>query len=164
MYIGCFYSLCRIGLYYKQVQHGWSISQMPCTSSVVFPSVVPRMYLPRLWGYCFYLIFSLLRSRCACWMIRRCLDRLLNSFGIGPAVAMRILRWVLVWCRSGLNNVTDAFGAEINKEVSFRYAVISSRLLFMISSRSGTWLMWLTWLGHQHNRPVLPIMSVSAWQ
>ena len=50
---------------------------------------------------------------------------------------MSILGWVLAWCASGLNNVTVDFGAEINKELSFRYAIISSRLQFIISSRSG---------------------------
>ena len=35
---------------------------------------------------------------------------------------MSILGWVLAWCGSGLNNVTVDFGAEINKELSFRYA------------------------------------------
>ena len=37
-----------------------------------------------------------------------------------------IFGWVLAWCVSGVNNVTDDFGAEINRELSFRYAVISS--------------------------------------
>ena len=59
------------------------------------------------------------------------MGRLLISLGIGPAVAVSpligILRWVLAWCGSGLNNVTVDFGAEINKELSFRYAIISSR-------------------------------------
>ena len=33
--------LCRIGLYSKHVQHSWwSISQLPCKSSVMSPSVV----------------------------------------------------------------------------------------------------------------------------
>ena len=58
---------------------------------------------------------------------------------------MSILGWVLVWCGYGLNNNnnnclksniqcieirvqwTVDFGAEINKELSFRYAIISSR-------------------------------------
>ena len=43
---------------------------------------------------------------------------------------MSILGWVLAWCGSGLNSVTVDFGAEINKELSFRYAIISSRYLF----------------------------------
>ena len=33
----------------------------------------------------------------------------------------------LVWYGSGVNKVTEDFGAEINRELSFRYAVISSR-------------------------------------
>ena len=41
--------------------------------------------------------------------------------------SMSILGWVLAWCVSGVNNVTEDFGAEINRELSFRYAVISSR-------------------------------------
>ena len=41
--------------------------------------------------------------------------------------SMSILGWVLAWCVSGVNNVTDDFGADINRELSFRYAVISSR-------------------------------------
>ena len=40
---------------------------------------------------------------------------------------MSIFGCVLAWCVAGVNNVTDDFGAEINKELSFRYAVISSR-------------------------------------
>ena len=40
---------------------------------------------------------------------------------------MSMPEWVLAWCGSVLNNVTVDFGAEINKELSFRYAVISSR-------------------------------------
>ena len=39
--------------------------------------------------------------------------------------SMSILGWVLAWCGSGLNNVPEDFGAEINKELFFRYAVIS---------------------------------------
>ena len=39
---------------------------------------------------------------------------------------MSILGWVLAWRGSGLNNVTEEFGAEINKELSVRYAVIFS--------------------------------------
>ena len=40
---------------------------------------------------------------------------------------------VLPWCVSGVNTITDNFGAtddfgaEINRELSFRYTVISSR-------------------------------------
>ena len=41
--------------------------------------------------------------------------------------SMSILGWVLAWCVSGVNNVTDDFGVEINRVLSFRYAVISSR-------------------------------------
>ena len=41
--------------------------------------------------------------------------------------SMSILGWVLAWCVSGVNNVTDDFGADINRELSFWYAVISSR-------------------------------------
>ena len=40
---------------------------------------------------------------------------------------MSISGWCLSWCVSGVNNVTDDFGAEINRKLSFRYAVISSR-------------------------------------
>ena len=40
---------------------------------------------------------------------------------------MSVLGWVLAWCISGVNNVTDDFGADINRELSFRYSVISSR-------------------------------------
>ena len=29
---------------------------------------------------------------------------------------MGILGWVLAWCECGVNNVTDDFGAEINRE------------------------------------------------
>ena len=39
---------------------------------------------------------------------------------------MSIFGWVLAWCVSGVNYLTDDFGAEINRELSFRYAVISS--------------------------------------
>ena len=41
--------------------------------------------------------------------------------------SMSILGWFLAWCVSGVNNVADDFGADINRELSFRYAVISSR-------------------------------------
>ena len=58
---------------------------------------------------------------------------------------MSILGWVLAWCESGLNNVTEDFGAEINKEFE-------------------CWLLWSTRLGYQHNRPAWPGMSVSACQ
>ena len=51
--------------------------------------------------------------------------------------SMSIFGWVLAWCVSGVNNVTDDFGAEINRELSFRYAIISSRYLFRISSMTG---------------------------
>ena len=40
-----------------------------------------------------------------------------------------IFGWVLAWINQSLvweNNATDDFGAEINRELSFRYAVISS--------------------------------------
>ena len=40
--------------------------------------------------------------------------------------SMIIFGWVLAWCVSGVNNVTGDFGAEINRELSFMYAVISS--------------------------------------
>ena len=39
--------------------------------------------------------------------------------------SMSIFGWVMAWCMSGVNNVTDDFGTEINRELSFRYAVIS---------------------------------------
>ena len=41
--------------------------------------------------------------------------------------SMNILGWVLAWCVSGVNNVIDDFGADINRKLFFRYAVISSR-------------------------------------
>ena len=41
--------------------------------------------------------------------------------------SMSILGWILAWYGSGLNNVTEDFGEEIYKELSSRYAVISSR-------------------------------------
>ena len=41
--------------------------------------------------------------------------------------SMRILGGVLAWYVSGVNNATDDFGAEINMEFPFRYAVIFSR-------------------------------------
>ena len=41
--------------------------------------------------------------------------------------SISILGWVLAWCVSRVNNVTDDFGADINMELSFRYALISSR-------------------------------------
>ena len=40
---------------------------------------------------------------------------------------MSIQGWVLDCCVSGVSNVTEDFVAEISKELSFRYAVISSR-------------------------------------
>ena len=36
-----------------------------------------------------------------------------------------------------MSNVTEDFGAESSKELSFSYAVISSRSLFRITSGSG---------------------------
>ena len=39
--------------------------------------------------------------------------------------SMSIFGWALAWCVSGVNNVTDDFWAEINRELSIRYAVIS---------------------------------------
>ena len=42
------------------------------------------------------------------------------------ASSLSILGWVLAWCVSGVNNVTDDFGGDINRELSFRNAVISS--------------------------------------
>ena len=42
-------------------------------------------------------------------------------------------------CVSGVSNVAEDLGAEISKELSFRYAVISSRYLFRLTSRSGMW-------------------------
>ena len=50
--------------------------------------------------------------------------------------SMSILGWVLAWCVSGVNNLTDDVGVYINRELSFRYAVISSRYLFRLSSIS----------------------------
>ena len=51
--------------------------------------------------------------------------------------SMSILGWVLAWCVSVLDNVTEDLGVDLNKELSFRYAVISSRYLFILLSRSG---------------------------
>ena len=107
------------------------------------------MYLPRPWGCWFYWILSPLRSRCACWMTERCLGILLISLGIGPVVAVSP-QWVFsdgYWLGVGpwLNNMTEDFGAEINKELEF-------------------WLLWSTRLGYQHSRPAWPVMSVSACQ
>ena len=48
--------------------------------------------------------------------------------------SISILGWVLAWF---VNNVTDDFGVDINRELSFRFAVISSRYLFRLSSISG---------------------------
>ena len=39
--------------------------------------------------------------------------------------SMSIFGWVLAWCVFGVKNVTDDFGEEINRGLSFRYAVIS---------------------------------------
>ena len=50
---------------------------------------------------------------------------------------MSILGWVLPWCGAGINNVTEDIGSEINKELSVRYAVNSSRYIVMLPSRSG---------------------------
>ena len=41
--------------------------------------------------------------------------------------SMNILGWILAWCVSGVSNVTENYGEEIRKELSFRYAVNSSR-------------------------------------
>ena len=51
---------------------------------------------------------------------------------------------------SGVNNVTDGFGAEINSELSFRYAVISSRcsqfkILWQVLPVIATLLMMVVW-------------------
>ena len=35
--------------------------------------------------------------------------------------------WVMTWCVSGVNKLTDDLGEEINRELSLMYAVISSR-------------------------------------
>ena len=50
---------------------------------------------------------------------------------------MSMFGWDLAWCVSMVNTVTDDFGAEINRELSYRDAVISSRQLFRLSSMSG---------------------------
>ena len=45
------------------------------------------------------------------------------SLGIGPVVSVSprsIFEWVLVWCVSGVNNVTDEYGVEINMELPFQ--------------------------------------------
>ena len=39
---------------------------------------------------------------------------------------MSIFGGVLAWCVSDVNNVVDDFGAAINRELPFRYAVIST--------------------------------------
>ena len=44
---------------------------------------------------------------------------------------------IILGCVSGVNNVTDDFGVDIKRELSFRYAVISSRQLFRLSFISG---------------------------
>ena len=43
--------------------------------------------------------------------------------------SMSIFGWALAWCVcvSGVEKVCDDFRAEINRELSFRYIVISSR-------------------------------------
>ena len=53
---------------------------------------------------------------------------------------MSILGWVLAWCGSGLNNVTEDFGAEINKELSFsRHNILPACAgLSVYRSRSGS--------------------------
>ena len=51
--------------------------------------------------------------------------------------SMSILGWILACCVSGVSNVTENFGAEISKELSFRYAVISSMYLFRLTFRFG---------------------------
>ena len=51
--------------------------------------------------------------------------------------SMSIFGWVLAWCVSGVNNVTDDFGAEFNRGLSFMYAFTSSGKLFRLFSRSG---------------------------
>ena len=43
--------------------------------------------------------------------------------------SMSIFGWVLAGCVSGVNNVTDNFVLETNRELFLRYAVISSRCL-----------------------------------
>ena len=39
---------------------------------------------------------------------------------------MNILGWILAWCVSGVSSVTEDFGVEISKELSFRYAVVGA--------------------------------------
>ena len=61
----------------------------------------------------------------ACTIVRT------NSFGHWTSgiceSSMSIIGCVLAWCVSGLDNVTEDFGAEISKQLYLRYAVISSR-------------------------------------
>ena len=170
VYNGCFCSLCRAGLYSKQVQHSWW-TQLPCKSSVLFPSVVSRMYLPSHWGYCFCWILFLLRSRYACWMIEMCLGRLLISLGIGPAVAVSP-HWVLSdgsWLGVGpgwttwLNNILFWLKKSIRSCPSWtRLFHLGSCLCYPLGPES--WLRWPTRLCHQHNRPAWPVLSVLACQ
>ena len=63
--------------------------------------------------------------------------------------SMSILGCDVAWCVSGQNNVTEDFGEEINKELSFRHTVISCRYLVRLSSRSGI----LTYVAHTVRSP-----------
>ena len=44
---------------------------------------------------------------------------------------------ILVWVFDAVINMTEDFRAVINKELYFRYTVISSRWLFRLTSKSG---------------------------
>ena len=124
-----FCSWCRVGLCSKHVQHSlWSISQPPCMSLVMFLFVVTSVYQPKPWGYYFYWLLSLLRGCYAYWMIVRCPGGLLKSLGTVPEVAVSLSSgeyWLGV-CPAWTMLLTT-LAAEINRELSFRYAVISSR-------------------------------------
>ena len=80
---------------------------------VMFRSIVPRMYPPKLWVYCF------------CWILSdTCLLCLLHDSEVSRWTAkvfghwtsgscessMSIFGWVLARCVSGENKVTDYFG------------------------------------------------------
>ena len=64
-------------------------------------------------------------------MIRRGLGKPPNILGHLTSgkreTSISILGWVLAWCVSGVSNVTEYVAADIIKDLSFRYAVISSR-------------------------------------
>ena len=56
--------------------------------------------------------------------------------------SISILGWVLAWCVSGVNDVTDDFRADINRELSFSHRDVAGGrgdLLILDSS-----LLWRT--------------------